>query len=105
MYNRLSYGLGCCMKKKLTNSEKTNISRAYSLLTTLALNLVIIIVSMFFIGVYLDKKFGTSPIFLFVFLLLGLGASFRNLYVLSLRSMPKQKKKYEYKGEELEKDE
>ncbi len=88
------------MKKKLTKLDKTSVSRAYSLLTTLALNLVVIIVSMFFIGVFLDKKLGTSPLFLFIFLLIGMGASFRNLYVLSLRSMPRQKKKYEYKEEE-----
>ncbi len=93
------------MKKKLVKLDKTSVSRAYSLLMTLALNIVIIMVSMFFIGSFLDKKFGTSPLFLFIFLLLGMGSSFRSLYILSLRSMPKQKKKYEYKEEEESKDE
>lgn len=93
------------MKKNLTKNDKINVSRAYSLITTLAINIVIIMGSMFFIGVFLDKKIGTSPLFLFVFLLIGMGASFRNLYVLSLRSMPQQKKKYEYKEEVEEKDE
>ncbi len=93
------------MKKKLTKFDKVSVSKAYALLTTLALNLVIIMVSMFFIGDFLDKKFGTTPLFLFIFLILGMGASFRNLYVVSLRSMPPEKKKYEYKEEEENKDE
>ncbi len=87
------------MKKKLTKFNFKSVSRAYSLITTLAINLVVIMMSMFFLGVYIDKHFGTTPIFLFVFLLLGMGASFRNLYVLSLKCMPKQKEKYEYKEE------
>lgn len=37
------------------------------------------------IGYYIDKKFGTQPWFLLVFLALGIGAAFRNLYVLYKR--------------------
>ncbi len=35
-----------------------------------------------FIGVYLDKKFGTQPWFSLIFLGLGIAAAFRNLYML-----------------------
>ncbi len=93
------------MKKKLTKFNFKSVSRAYSLLTTLAINLCVIMIGMFFVGVYIDKHFGTSPMFLFVFLFLGMGASFRNLYVLSMKSMPDAKKKYEYKEKEDEDDE
>lgn len=86
-------------KRKLTKLDRRSVSRAYALLTTLALNIVIIIFGMFFLGNFLDKQFGTSPIFLFVCLMLGIGASFRNLYVLSMKSLPDQKKRYEYKEE------
>lgn len=37
------------------------------------------------IGAFLDRFFGTSGIFLIIFVLLGVGASFRNLYVLSMQ--------------------
>lgn len=89
-------------KKKHSKLDYKSVSQAYGLLTTLALNLCIIIMSTFFVGVYLDKRFGTSPLFLFIFLFLGLGASFRNLYVVSMRSLPKPKKPYKYKEEESE---
>jgi len=35
-----------------------------------------------FIGYYIDKKFGTHPWFLLVFLGFGIAAAFRNLYIL-----------------------
>ncbi len=89
------------MKKKHTKLDFSTVSKAYSLLTTLAINLVVIIGGTFFLGNYLDTTFNTSPIFLFVFLILGLLACFRNLYILSMKSLPKEKKKYEY-SEELE---
>lgn len=46
------------------------------------------------IGAFLDRFFGTSGIFLIIFVLLGVGASFRNLYVLSM-----QKSREYQKGE------
>jgi ATP synthase protein I len=35
-----------------------------------------------FIGYYLDRRFATQPIFLYIFLGLGIAAAFRNLYLL-----------------------
>ncbi len=93
------------MKKKHTKLNITEVSRAYALLTTLAINLIVIIVAMFFLGVFLDKLLGTSPICLFICILLGMGASFRNIYILSMKSMPMPEKPYEYKEEETKEDE
>jgi F0F1-type ATP synthase assembly protein I len=45
-------------------------------------------------GAFLDRFFGTSGIFLIIFVLLGVGSSFRNLYVLSM-----QKSREYQKGE------
>ncbi len=86
-------------KRRIAKLDRKSVSRAYALLTTLALNIIIIIFGMFFLGNFLDNKFGTTPLFLFICLLLGIGASFRNLYVLSMKSLPTQKKMYEYKEE------
>lgn len=88
-------------KKKIVKTDIKGVSRAYGLLTTLAINMILIIGAMFFLGVFIDKKLDTSPIFMFIFLLLGIASAFRNMYVLSIRSMPNPKKKYEY-IEELE---
>lgn len=84
-------------KRKMHKKEVSDIARAYSFLTTLALNLIVIIVGTFFIGKHLDIFFGTSPLFLFIFFILGMLASFRNIYVLSIAFLPKPKEKYEYK--------
>ncbi len=46
------------------------------------------------IGAFLDRFFKTSGIFLIIFVLLGVGAAFRNLYVLSM-----QKSREYQKGE------
>ncbi len=91
------------MKKNLTKFDKKSVSRAYALLTTLAINLIVIIIGMFLLGNFLDKKFGTSPVFMFLCLLLGAGAAFRNIYVISMRSLPTQKKQYEYKDQQEQK--
>ena len=39
-----------------------------------------------FFGVWLDKKFGTSPIWTLVFLGLGIVAGFRNLFIAMKKS-------------------
>lgn len=46
------------------------------------------------IGAFLDRFFKTTGIFLIIFVLLGVGAAFRNLYVLSM-----QKSREYQKGE------
>ncbi|OJV62372.1 MAG: hypothetical protein BGO41_06130 [Clostridiales bacterium 38-18] len=45
------------------------------------------------LGAFLDRFFKTKGIFLIVFVLLGVGSSFRNLYVLSMQ----KSKEYENK--------
>lgn len=45
----------------------------------------------FFIGLYLDRKFGTGYFFTFFFLLLGIVAGFKNIYVLVKRSIEDEK--------------
>jgi ATP synthase protein I len=38
-----------------------------------------------FIGYYLDNKFDSNPLFLFIFLGFGIAAAFRNLYIMYKR--------------------
>lgn len=45
----------------------------------------------FFIGLYLDRKFGTGHLFTFSFLLLGIVAGFKNIYGLIKRSIVDEK--------------
>ncbi len=74
-------------KKKLSKKDKKNIASAYSLVLGLGLNMVVIIFGCFFVGRLIDVKFGTEPIFMIIFLILGILSAFRNLYVMSMGAM------------------
>lgn len=44
--------------------------------------MVVSILLCLFIGKWIDGKFGTEPIFIIIFTILGILAGFRNLYIL-----------------------
>lgn len=44
------------------------------------LQFAVAIILFLFLGQWLDKKFGTSPVFLFVCVFVGAGASFYSMY-------------------------
>jgi ATP synthase protein I len=54
--------------------------RLMGVLSTVGITMVVATVIGYFIGVFLDKVFGTSPWLMIVFLLLGIAAGFKNLY-------------------------
>ncbi len=58
-----------------------NLIRMLGALSTVGLTMVFATVIGLFIGYQLDKVFGTSPWLMGIFLLLGLIAGFRNLFV------------------------
>ena len=50
--------------------------------STLGIAMVIGIIGCLLIGVYLDKKFDSGNVFKAIFLVIGISAGFRNIYVL-----------------------
>jgi ATP synthase protein I len=60
--------------------------RMLGVLSTVGLTLVFATVIGLYIGLKLDQWFGTSPWFTAIFLLLGIIAGFRNLFVYAKRS-------------------
>lgn len=74
-------------KKKLNSKDKKNIASTYSLILGLGINMIVIIFGCFFLGRYIDKLFSTEPIFMIIFLILGVLSAFRNLYVMSMGSI------------------
>ncbi len=56
-----------------------------SLITQVALVMVIPIFASFFIGKFLDEYFDTGVIFMIIFILLGVGAAFRNLFKIVMK--------------------
>lgn len=57
--------------------------KALAMLTQVAITMIVPIGLGLFTGAFLDKKLETAPIFLILFILLGIGAGFRNIYHLT----------------------
>ncbi len=52
----------------------------FLLIDQIGITMVVSILVSLFIGIFLDKITGLSPLFLVIFILLGVGAGFRNIY-------------------------
>ncbi|MFZ7133023.1 MAG: AtpZ/AtpI family protein [Eubacteriales bacterium] len=70
----------------MKNSNKKNPLYNLVLITQLGLSMIIPIIGCFLIGHYLDEKFNTGNILLFIFTILGVMAAFRNLFVIGIKS-------------------
>jgi ATP synthase protein I len=70
----------------IMEEKDRNLVRMLGVLSTVGLTLVFATAIGLYIGLKLDKWLGTSPWFTAVFVLLGLIAGFRNLFVYAKRS-------------------
>ena len=62
-----------------------------ALITYLGVAMIVPIALTLFAGKWLDEKLGTGPLFLFIFVLVGTLAAFRNVYKIGTRDLPKGK--------------
>lgn len=67
--------------------------KALGLITQIGFSMMIPIGACVWIGQYLDTKFGTSPWLLIIFIIMGVLAAFRNLYMLTISFTKSDKKK------------
>ena len=65
-----------------------------ALISQLGLMMVIPIFLCLFIGIWLDKKIGTNGLFVIIFLIIGVLAAFRNLFVIVLNKVDSGKKEH-----------
>ncbi|HOK06877.1 MAG TPA: AtpZ/AtpI family protein [Syntrophales bacterium] len=61
-------------------SKKAMTQMAYA--SSIGIAMVLAIFGGLYLGYWVDKHYGTTPFFTFLFLLMGVVAGFRNLYVL-----------------------
>jgi ATP synthase protein I len=73
-------------KLKLKNKEKNDIAKALSMLSQIGILMVVTIFMCFFIGLFIDNKFDTSPIFMIVGIVVGVLTALRNMYVVVMRT-------------------
>lgn len=65
-------------------TKRAAIQMAYA--SSIGISMVIAIFGSLFLGVWLDRRWGTDPYLTLLFLLLGIVAGFRNLFILIKRS-------------------
>ena len=71
------------------NREITQIFKELGYYSSLGLQVAISILLGVGFGIFLDRSFGTAPIFLLIFLGFGIAAAFRNLLLALKRSRKK----------------
>ena len=72
-------------------SKGKNPLRLIGLVSQLGLSMVIPILLSTFIGIFLDNRTGLSPLFLLLFIVVGVGAAFRNLFQIVNKEIKKEK--------------
>lgn len=70
--------------------EEKNLLKTIAMLSTLGLTLVFATMIGLAIGIYLDKKFNTSPWLTIIFLLIGIAAGFKGLIQTVIRQVKKE---------------
>ncbi|PSJ30975.1 ATP synthase [Peptostreptococcus russellii] len=64
----------------LNKKQWFQIVKSLSLLTQLGLIVIICVFGCTYVGIYLDRRLNTSPLFAIIFILLGIGSAFVSLY-------------------------
>lgn len=70
----------------------------FALVSQIGVMMVVPIVLGVWLGNFLDKKLGTSGLFLIIFILLGVGAAFRNVYLLVYKEFKKKEDDQDEQG-------
>jgi ATP synthase protein I len=66
--------------------ETKKYMKLIAMASTMGISMVLALVIAIAIGYYLDKWFKTSPLFFLIFMVLGIIAGFRNIYVIMKRA-------------------
>lgn len=69
------------------------LAKALSLISQLGINMITPILICTFIGVYIDEKTNKTPLFTIIFILLGTGGAFRNLFYHTSKQIHKDQNK------------
>jgi F0F1-type ATP synthase assembly protein I len=67
--------------------EKKRLLKSLGMISTMGISVAVAIIIGVFVGRQLDKWFGTAPWFFFIFLLFGIIAGFRNIYIMANREI------------------
>jgi ATP synthase protein I len=77
--------------------DRRQLIKSLGFLSGVGISMVAAILIGMAMGYYLDKWLGTSPWFLLIFLLFGIIAGFRNIYILTDRELKRQQQEDDQK--------
>jgi F0F1-type ATP synthase assembly protein I len=73
----------------IVDNDKKKFYKSLGVLSSIGISVVLAIIIGVLIGRWLDGLFGTSPLFFFIFLFIGIVAGFRNIFVIVSREVRK----------------
>ncbi len=71
------------------NEDKKRLIKTLGMISSMGISVAVAIAMGVFIGLKLDAWLGTKPWFFFIFLLFGIVAGFRNIYIIAGREIKK----------------
>jgi len=74
-------------------SKKSGVLANLALVSQIGISMTVPIMIGLYIGKMLDDKLGTGPIFLFIFIIMGVGSAFMSLFKLTQTDIGKKKRK------------
>ena len=77
---------------------RKDILRALGMISQIGISMLVPILGCILIGAYLDKHFDTDVVFLIIFTILGVGAAFRTLYMMTAYQYRDKDKNKKSKG-------
>ncbi len=75
------------------DKEKKELLQTLGMVSSMGISVAVAIAIGVIVGLQLDKWFGTDPWFFFIFLLFGIVAGFRNIYLISGKEIHKDDQK------------
>jgi len=67
--------------------ENKRLIKTLGMISTMGISFAVAIAIGVYLGLKLDEWFGTRPWFFFIFLLFGIAAGFRNIYIMANREI------------------
>ncbi|MEI6206138.1 MAG: AtpZ/AtpI family protein [Desulfuromonadales bacterium] len=72
------------------DNQKRELLQSLAIVSSMGISVALAIAIGVWLGLALDRWFGTKPWFFFIFLFVGIAAGFKNIYVIARRESQKE---------------